>query len=90
MNIINEHFRITSLTVMLRIKRWISDAPQGAKMQKIRPSEKEYEALATVRDILLILYEDIGESTGAELKNLLAAFEFVDGLVGKMMNGLNQ
>ena len=51
-------------------------------------NEKEYEALATIRDILLLLYSEIRENSGCECRNLRSAFEYVDGLVGEMGHSL--
>lgn len=46
--------------------------------------EKEYEALATVRDILVLLYNEIGENIGREPEYLLKAFEYVSQLTEMM------
>jgi len=48
------------------------------------PEVREYEALATVRDILLLLYSEISENTGTDCSNLQKAFEYVDRLTRSM------
>jgi len=48
------------------------------------PEVREYEALATVRDILLLLYSEISENTGTECTRLHQAFEFLDKLTKSM------
>lgn len=50
--------------------------------------EREYEALATVRDILLLLYSEISENTGDDCERLRSAYEFMNALVSKMGMGL--
>ena len=49
-------------------------------MEQTRPEEREYEALATIRDVLLLLYSEISENTGAECRLLHQAFEYLDAL----------
>lgn len=43
-------------------------------------SEKEYEALATVSDILAILYAEICENLGRDSDYLSEAYNYVSGL----------
>ena len=50
--------------------------------------EKEYEALATIRDILLLLYSEISENSNNECRNLRSAFEYMDRMVGEMGRSL--
>ena len=57
-------------------------------MGEMTTEEREYEALATVRDVLLLLYSEIRENSGCECRNLRSAFEYVDGLVGEMGHSL--
>lgn len=45
---------------------------------------KEFEALSVVRDILVILYSEIGENIGEEPKHLFEAYCCVNSLVEKM------
>lgn len=46
------------------------------------PEEREYEALATIRDVLLILHSEISENTGKDCPYLRDAFEYVNRLAG--------
>ena len=57
-------------------------------MDEMTLQEKEYETLATVRDILLLLYSEIRENSGCECRNLRSAFEYVDRLVSEMGHSL--
>ncbi len=57
-------------------------------MDEMTLQEKEYETLATVRDILLLLYSEISENTGEGCERLRSAYEFVNALVLKMGLGL--
>ena len=57
-------------------------------MNEMTLDEKEYEALATIRDILLLLYSEIRENSGCECRNLHSAFEYVDRLVSEMGHSL--
>ena len=49
-------------------------------MDKRMVSEKEYEALATVRDILIILYAEISENLGRDSDYLSSAYDYMAGL----------
>ena len=42
--------------------------------------EREYEAVATVRDILLILYSEMNESIGRDCPYLFDAYQHLAGL----------
>ena len=57
-------------------------------MNEMTTEEREYEALATVRDILLLLYSEISENTGEGCERLRSAYEFLNAIVSKMGNGL--
>ncbi len=57
-------------------------------MDEMTTEEREYEALATVRDILLLLYSEISENTGDDCERLRSAYEFMNALVSKMGMGL--
>ncbi len=57
-------------------------------MDEMSTIEKEYEALATVRDILLLLYSEISENTGDRCESLHSAFEFMNELVMRIGKGL--
>ncbi|MBQ6547945.1 MAG: hypothetical protein IJL79_03260 [Candidatus Methanomethylophilaceae archaeon] len=53
------------------------------KMELGTPKEREYEALATVRDILILLYGEISENSGYECPGLRDAFGYVNVLTEK-------
>lgn len=53
-------------------------------MDEMTAEEKEYEALATVRDVLLLLYSEISENTGEECERLRSAYEYMNGIVMEM------
>ena len=57
-------------------------------MDEMTTEEREYEALVTVRDILLLLYSKISENTGDDCERLRSAYEFLNALVTKMGMGL--
>jgi len=57
-------------------------------MDEMTTEEREYEALATVRDVLLLLYSEISENTGEGCERLRSAYEFLNALVLKMGMGL--
>ena len=52
-------------------------------MDEMTLQEKEYETLATVRDILLLLYSEISENAGKECPYLRSAFEYVNALTSE-------
>ena len=43
--------------------------------------------MATVRDILLLLYSEIKENTGTDCSNLQKAFEYMDELTKSVWEG---
>ena len=53
-------------------------------MNEMTTEEREYEALATVRDVLLLLYSEISENTGEECRHLRSAYEYMNGIVTRM------
>ena len=53
-------------------------------MDEMTAEEKEYEALATVRDVLLLLYSEISENTGDECERLRSAYEYMNSIVVAM------
>lgn len=52
-------------------------------------SEKEYEALATMRDIALLLYAEISENLGRDSDYLLSAYDHLNGLTEMAEKDLN-
>ncbi len=52
-------------------------------MDEMTLQEKEYETLATVRDILLLLYSEISENAGEDCPHLRSAFEYVNALTSE-------
>ncbi len=56
-------------------------------MDEMTLQEKEYETLATVRDILLLLYSEISENTGEECVRLRSAYEYMDRIVKEIGMG---
>ena len=52
-------------------------------MDEMTLQEKEYETLATVRDILLLLYSEISENAGEDCPYLRSAFDYVNGLTAE-------
>ena len=59
----------------------------GIDMDELTAEEREYEALATVRDVLLLLFSEISENTGEECGRLRSAYEYMDVIVKKMRLG---
>lgn len=57
-------------------------------MKKTQFSIKEYEALATIRDILAILYAEISENLGRDSDCLSAAYDYIAGLTEIVENDL--
>ena len=53
-------------------------------VDRLTPEEREYEALATIRDVLLLLYSEISENTGNECLRLRSAFDYLDRLTAEM------
>lgn len=49
-------------------------------MKQHKITEKEYEALATMRDIAILLYSEISENIGHDSAYLSNAFEYLDAL----------
>jgi hypothetical protein len=43
-------------------------------------SEKEYEAISTMRDIAVILYAEISENLGRDSEYLSSAYNYLNGL----------
>ena len=59
-------------------------------MSELTTEEREYEALATVRDVLLLLYSEISEiseNTGEECRHLRSAYEYMDSIVKEIGMG---
>ena len=56
-------------------------------MSELTTEEREYEALATVRDVLLLLYSEISENTGEECVRLRSAYEYMDRIVKEIGMG---
>lgn len=73
---------------MLRLINGPCDHIRGMHLEETRPEEREYEALATVRDVLLLLYSEISENTGADCERLRQAFEYLDALTLITAQGL--
>ena len=59
----------------------------GIDMNELTTEEREYEALATVRDVLLLLYSEISENTGDECIHLRSAYEYMNGVIKKLGTG---
>ena len=59
----------------------------GIVMNELTTEEREYEALATVRDVLLLLYSEISENTGDECIHLRSAYEYMNRIVTEMGTG---
>ena len=59
----------------------------GIDMNELTTVEREYEALATVRDVLLLLYSEISENTGDECIHLRSAYEYMNRIVTEMGAG---
>ena len=59
----------------------------GIDMNELTTEEREYEALATVRDVLLLLYSEISENTGKECRHLRSAYEYMDRIVKEIGMG---
>ncbi len=59
----------------------------GIDMNELTTEEREYEALATVRDVLLLLYSEISENTGEECVRLRSAYEYMDRIVKEIGMG---
>ena len=59
----------------------------GIDMNELTTEEREYEALATVRDVLLLLYSEISENTGEECRHLRSAYEYMDRIVKEIGMG---
>ncbi len=73
---------------MVRVINGPGDVRSGMAMDEMTTEEKEYEALATVRDVLLLLYSEISENTGDRCERLRSAYEFVNELVLEMGLGV--
>jgi len=69
---------------MVRLISRTVDRRCGMHEEQETPEVREYEALATVRDILLLLYCEISENTGRGCERLKEAFEFLDKMTKKM------
>ena len=65
----------------------INDGPR-IDMERTAPEEREYEALSTVRDVLLLLYSEISENTGMGCERLRSAYEYLRDLTVEAGNGL--
>ena len=65
---------------MVRLLHQTGNHKCGMHEEQESPEVREYESLATVRDILLLLYSEIKENTGTDCSNLQKAFEYMDGL----------
>lgn len=60
----------------------------GIDMDEMTAEEREYEALATVKDVLLLLYSEISENTGEECLRLRSAYEYMNRVVMEMGLGV--
>ena len=69
---------------MVRIINRPDDGRSGMAMDEMTTEEREYEALATVRDVLLLLYSEISENTSSECERLRSAYEYVNSMVLRM------
>ncbi len=56
------------------------------KMKRV--TEKEYEAMSVVRDILVVLYSEIRDNIGDEPEYLFEAYNYVNGLTEMMQKDL--
>lgn len=72
---------------MLRLISTPVNRCPGIDMNELTTVEREYEALATVRDVLLLLYSEISENTGGECIHLRSAYEYMNGVVMKLGTG---
>ena len=72
---------------MLRLISGPVNLCPGIGMNELTTEEREYEALATVRDVLLLLYSEISENTGGECIHLRSAYEYMNGVVMKLGTG---
>ena len=75
---------INSLHVIPQLISEPVNRRQGIDMNELTTEEREYEALATVRDVLLLLYSEISENTGDECIRLRSAYEYMNGIVLEM------
>ena len=72
---------------MLRLISGPVNRCPGIGMNELTTEEREYEALATVRDVLLLLYSEISENTGEECRHLRSAYEYMDRIVKEIGMG---
>lgn len=72
---------------MLRLISGPVNRCPGIGMNELTTEEREYEALATVRDVLLLLYSEISENTGEECRHLRSAYEYMDSIVKEIGMG---
>jgi hypothetical protein len=68
---------------MLRLISGPVNRCPGIDMNELTTEEREYEALATVRDVLLLLYSEISENAGEDCPYLRSAFDYVNGLTAE-------
>ena len=72
---------------MLRLISGPVNRCPGIDMNELTTEEREYEALATVRDVLLLLYSEISENTGEECRHLRSAYEYMNRIVKEIGMG---
>ena len=72
---------------MLRLISGPVNLCPGIGMNELTTEEREYEALATVRDVLLLLYSEISENTGEECRHLRSAYEYMNRIVKEIGMG---
>ena len=79
---------INSLHVMVLFMNPSENGNPVMAMDEMTTEEREYEALVTVRDLLLLLHSEISENTGDGCNRLRSAYEYVNAIVLRM--GLGQ